>query len=250
MLLSSIPPLPHTHIDVFTLLVKVATCSFRCFLVHICFRPPFFTWNFIFCILSHCISHILKDQLPPQLYRVLPDRTALGVPTPAPPCPPESSCCGCDFACQMSPQPFSVHIGCHPCLTDGGRSRPHSHPVAADGCCIHHATIKNVPRAFNWRLWFEILWQKWNFSTLSSESRILTPMMGRTASTVLSVIPSPGAFFLRVACSIVHEGAVRCWTVLCPSNYDSKTLSTSSLAVAVELFMFTGLRPPYLIFKD
>lgn len=218
MLLSSLPPLPHTHIDVFTLLVKAATCSSRPFHVHICFRPPFFTCNFIFCILPHCSSHILLDQLPPQLHRVLPDRTALGVPTPARPRPPESLCCGRDFASQMSPQPFPVHIGCHPCLTDGGRSRPHSHPVAADGCCIHHATVKNIPRAFKWRLqnnWFEIL---------SSESKILTPLMSRTASTVPSIFPSPGAFFLRVACLVVHEGAVRRLTVPCPSSYDSKPL--------------------------
>lgn len=140
--------------------------------------PLFFTCNFIF--------------LPPQLRRVLPDRTALGVPTPARPRPPGSLCCGRGFSCQMSPQPFPVHVGCHPCLTDGGRSRPHSHPVAADGCRIHRATVKNDPRAFKWRLQnngFEIVWQRWNFSALSSESRLLTPLMGRTASTVPSVLP-------------------------------------------------------------
>lgn len=36
------PSTSHTHIDVFTRLVKVATCSSRPFLVHICFRSPFF----------------------------------------------------------------------------------------------------------------------------------------------------------------------------------------------------------------
>lgn len=35
-----------------------------------------------------------------------------------------------------------------------------------------------------------------------------------------------------------------------PLRQQAARLSASSLADTVELFMFTGLRPPYLIFED
>lgn len=212
------PSISHTHIDGFTLLVKVEACSSCSFLVYICSGPPF-----SLVILFFAFS-------PPQLHQVLPDCTALRVPIPAPPQPPKSLCCGRDFSCQMSPQPFPVHIGCHPCLTDGGRSRPHSHPVAADGCCIHDAAVKNVPRPFNWLL--QNSWRSKSFGR-GGTSPPLTHSFFRIKDLFSDVKNSlyccislsiSRRFSLRVACSIVHEGAVRCLTVLFPSNYDSKQL--------------------------